>query len=131
MPKKKVVDMRPEMVRERMVREIFVRRADGEMQKDIAKFFKLNEWEVSEILHRRRYADVTIGHDILVQVRDRYPKRTSRVRQKKGSTITIQQAISEYTITATNFVTAERQALSAGINQDTLDMIRVAIRENT
>ena len=134
MPKRKVVDMSEDKKIERMVREIFARRANGELQKDIGKNLGLAQWEVSQIIHRKKHANVTIGHDVLMKVQEKFRKSEPRRKQPKqidGSTISVPQAISDYTVAAANFVTAERRAKTAGLNQDTLDMIRVAIRENT
>lgn len=132
MAKRKVVDMSEDMKIERLVREVFSRRADGQMGKDIAKAMNINPWQVSDILHRKTHAHVTVGHDILIKAQARFPKRGKSVgKEPKGSVVTVQQALTDYTVCATNLVHAERQALAAGINQDTLDLLRVAIRDNS
>ena len=128
MAKRKVVNMSDDMKVERLVREVFSRRADGQLGKDIAKALNIQPWRVSSILHRKMYSHVTVGHDILTKVQAKMPRR-GKIAEESTPAVTVQQALTDFTICAINLVYAERQALASGVNQDTLDLLRVAIKD--
>lgn len=116
---------------EHMVRDIFKRRAEGELQKSIAKVHGLAQWEISSILHRKRYANVTVSYDLMSKVQDRFRKPQQKKVAQIVEPLSVAKVLSDYTVACAEFVKSEIAALDAGINTDTLDLLRVAIRENS
>ena len=132
MPKQKIVDMREPMKIERLVRDIFNRRAEGQLQKDIAKALNVKPYVVSNILRRKTHAHVTIAQDVYERVKAKQRKTHTRTSTPPPpSRLSVAVALSDYTVACASFVSSEKAALDAGINQDMLDLLRVAIRESS
>ena len=119
--------------REKLVREVFQRRADGQQQKAMAKALGLQPWQVSDILHRKTDADITIGHDILMKVQDRYPRR--KPRKSKGAEPAqkapppIAELLVSYTTATHNMLGARQACIDAGVTEDVMKLLRTALEE--
>lgn len=126
--KEKVVNFNPEQSIEQMVRDIFNRRAKKQKYSQIAKAHGIPEHTVGDILHRKSHKHVTIPHDILVKVADQFRKPYTQKPKQVKPKMCRADAISKYTAAAVHLFEAEQDALEAGINKDTLDMLRMAVR---
>ena len=121
-----------------IVQDIFQLRANTDMtQKEIAKKVNMNEPAVCAILSRRSCGHVSIPFDHEVKVREKRTKRTTK--KSNGATapgpVTIKQpptlasVIGEFTAAVMEMDGKEQKALDAGVNQEVLDMIKLAVRE--
>ena len=118
---------------EKLVREIFQRRADGQQQNRIAKALGVKPWFISDVLHRKTHSDVTIGHDVLMKVQERYPKRKRSGPKAKARAVggpPIAELLVSYTSATENMLKSRAACIKAGVSEDTMKLLRAALEES-
>lgn len=112
----------------KQVQDIFLYRSHGKIEIKIGRTFGISGNSVNRILHRQARQEVHIDADILEKVRAQFvgPRKSA---SEKTSPDDLASTISAYTNSCVALEVALSAAKRAGISSDTLELIRVSVRE--
>ena len=110
------------------IKRIFTLRSQGKSQRGIAKLMECSDNSIAKVLRREVHADVEIPENILngcEKVKIVRKKRTT----KKAKTCDVPSALAAYTAACHGMIEAKRDCVKLGLGEETLELIRVAVKD--